>query len=454
MKNLKMFAIALLSMLVMTTGVSAAGTVSCTVGNDCEATVDGEGYASASDAINAVLEDGGELVLYKNATITGANNVTAENAVINLGEYTLTINGGSFTVKDGAALTVKGKVDVTTNTIPFTVEKGGSLTLDGATVNAAGLTSNVLIHVAGGNVNLVSSNVTAASVALINVVNHNSVVTLTSGTYNVKSIIDVNIANEPVLGETAASVNIKGGTYNTAAAALYAKKGIALNIEGGEITANSLSAVKVYDADVTISGGTITAKGGAALQTYAGTSDTGAANGKLTITGGTLTSKHTSALVIERAKLTYDISGGTFNGKDAEGVTAIKFGNSFALTETKDDKVVISSILKGILSGGRYLNQIADIKVVDEKGKTIILTDDLVKEGLTVTEEGNYKVINAQKVDDQQNTGDGEQTTAPENTNTNVPNVPKTNDNILVYAGLGLVSALTVGFSAKRKENN
>ena len=116
--------------------------------------------------------------------------------------------------------------------------------------------------------------------------------------------------------------------------------------------------------------------------------------------------------------------------------------------------VKLGSVLKGILSGGRYLNQIADIKVVDEKGKTIILTDDLVKEGLTVTEEGNYKVINAQKVDDEQNTGDGTQTTDPGTTNPDVPNVPKTNDNILVYASLGVVSALRVGFSAKRKENN
>ena len=35
-----------------------------------------------------------------------------------------------------------------------------------------------------------------------------------------------------------------------------------------------------------------------------------------------------------------------------------------------------------------------------------------------------------------------------------IPVSAKTNDNILVYAGLGLVSALTVSFSAKRKENN
>ena len=52
------------------------------------------------------------------------------------------------------------------------------------------------------------------------------------------------------------------------------------------------------------------------------------------------------------------------------------------------------------------------------------------------------------------NTGDGANT--PEDGTTGrLPNEPaKTNDNILVYAGLGLVSALTVGFSARRKENN
>ena len=217
-------------------------------------------------------------------------------------------------------------------------------------------------------------------------------------------------------------------------------------VNDGKITAAGRG-IHLFDGVVTINGGEIVAK-----TLYAVWADGSSKDAKLTITNGKVIALAANkyALGLWNKNATYAISGGTFESRGAEDMAAIELGTG--LLETKDGKTNVVEAVKGILSGGRYLNVIL-ANIADGRGATVNLTSALVAEGATVTEDGNYKVINA-KTDDQQNTGDGEQTTPGDTANPDVPNVPKTNDNILVYASLGVVSALTVGFSAKRKENN
>ena len=86
-----------------------------------------------------------------------------------------------------------------------------------------------------------------------------------------------------------------------------------------------------------------------------------------------------------------------------------------------------------------------------------VIYDYLVADGYEVATEGDYEIvrkISTPADPEQQNPTVGDGDANDQKPAENVPNVPKTGDNILVYASLGLISAVSVGFTAKRKENN
>ena len=513
MKNLKMFAIGLAAFAAMTMGVHAASTTACNkpgqtlsgVSVNCEASVNNDGYAKFSDAWTEVIANGGTLELYADATIKASDYDVTKDVTIEAGKYTFTIdNAHHLNVKTGATLTVNNgtfKITQTSSATPFIVDKGGALVLNDVTTTLGGtlITNNGTATVKGGNITdtciadpvfdnngtltlngtkvdaskaqtvvrnsgvatLEDITVDAAASTLVITAKHNSEATLVSGTYSVKRVLDDSLSNGPVAsnGEVGAKVVIKGGTYNTTSQAIEADKGVELTIEDGTFTVISGTAMKIYAADVIIKGGTFTANNGYVIDTVAATTDSGAPNASLTISGGNfIAASRSSKYVINigRAKMTYAITGGTFESKGADKLAAIRIGLATPTT-TKNGVTNVADVVKGILTGGKYLNNII-AKMENADGATIDVSDELVAEGYTVKVEDPYKlVVSTNPVEDPEqqdpNVGDGGANT-PADTNPNVPDVPKTNDNILVYAGLGLVSALTVGFSAKRKENN
>ncbi len=461
MKNLKMFAISLLAFLVMATGVHATGD-GCTMPDDdnagtCTVTLNGDGYRSFGAAWDAAYQNGGTIKLLKE--ITGGNFGALSKGdiegsiIVDLDGYKLDLSNTSLSVKANASLKFTGAGEVTTRTL--TVANNGTLEVDGNVKLIGKSTSGNTLISTKGIVKINGGAELSAGTTIVDVTAATANVTLNAkvGTRQAPSaakLIGLSTYAAPAqVGGSNATVTIEGGEYYISDRVLEITKPINVVINNGTLYSTAKAVIYMNTGNVTINNGTLTAAHntiGAGVFT-----DTGD-EGALTINGGTIASKGYYAVNLLSGKIIPKITNGTFNSGKLNGkqLPAI-FITSSLLTGLNNDPE--EDVFKSILTGGRYLSAIiGDRANGDATQSAATVQNYVVAEGATVTEDGNYKVINA-KVDDP-NTGDGTQTAPEETTNPDVPNVPKTNDNILVYASLGLVSALTVGFSAKRKENN
>ena len=477
MKNLKMFAIGLAAFAAMTMGVHALE-VTC-VGNTAQATDGSKCYDSITAALTGV-EENGTVTLLTDNSFNGSSMQITKNVTINLNGKTVTFtNGQRLVLNSNAKLVLTGNGELKSTTVSshplISVAAGSNLTVEGSvklttdskvaaapaimvdgngsaktTVTIGG---NVVVNSDGYGLVIGSGTNTSASGVTVNL---NGTWKTEGYTVKVNGKVAYTDTNAPV-------VNIKGGSYTSDGVALYASGYGIWNITGGTITGKD--AIQVLSGKVTISGGKFVASSdatgtlgsanarshGAALDIIGRVANYQPENTiNVSVTGGEFISENAHAMYIKTANnAKIAIGGGKFtSAEDGEG-------NQLPALAIEDWDFVENEAHKGMITGGEFTGSI--IGDVKNSGNSAIKATSVVEE-LTSGEirtEGGKVVVGTPAEPEQQDpdVGDGDANT-PGTTNPDVPNVPKTNDNILVYASLGLVSALTVGFTTKRKENN
>ena len=436
----------------MVGGVKAASNTTCNkpgeTGNGnvaCSAAVDGLGYTSLDDAVNKITNDGGTLTLYKDLTINTARTFV-KDITIEANDHVITIASGRdnrYTIKANFIIN-GGKIISEHSTTPFAVvETGGNLSLNGVNIEYLKLTK-ALIEANGGNVTIDNSIINATNATLVNVAKHNSKIILVSGTYNVNNVLTESLNDTPSVNEEAASMVIKGGTYNTTNQIFKVDKGINLTIDNGNFKAANGTALKIYCADVTINGGTFTAEKGYVIDTVKATNDTASANASLNILGGNFIAKDKYVLHIGRARMNYAINGGTFESKGNSKLPVILIDNTNpALNNTTDEdgNIIVAESLRGIISDGKFLNKIL-AAVVTKDGATVDVSAQLVKAGVKIETKDGYVVVGEGTPAEQT-----EEPTAPESQeatgNTADAKNPGTSDNFMSL--VSLVSASAAG---------
>ncbi len=481
MKNLKMFAIAIMAFAVMAMGVHATGgeypskNTTCNGSNSCTAKLTGSNgtyyytgiYSALTDA-----EDGDTIKLLKDAGVSFAQAIENKKITINVDKYTLKVGGAGLTVGEKGSLTISGttngKVIVqSAATGLLAVEKGGSLTISGAlTVDSTGASTAIasLIDVNDGSVtvsngatlkaatgkDIVAIGADGATVSLNATVGTKSApfggnlittaaltgdattkVTFEGGEYYVSSIATVDKEN--------VSVVVNNGTFKTTTDALTVSNG-SVEIKDGSITSDT-EAITLTGGKVLISGGTLKTTTNAVIWTD---SD---GEGSLTITGGKITNgkdANYNPLHFNNGALTYAISGVEV-ASDKKDMPAIWINDDLLVGLADSEE---SDHFKGMLTSGKYLYSIIGKATIDgENYPAANVAKYIVAEGKDITTEGDYKVVGTGTSTPSDEPG----TTEPGDTT--IPPVPQTNDNILVYAGLGLVSLASVAFTAKKRED-
>ena len=495
MKNLKMFAIAVMAFAVMATGVRAA--VTCTNASYSN-TVDGElkCYTSFSTALTEAkigdtikLEGDSEGVVTETTAI-----VINKNVNIDLNGKTLKLDGAiGITVNSGYKLTLKGtgKVENTTsaNTSLITVQAGATLKVDDS-VNLVNNEDNAGNTAIDASAVRVESNNTANKTTVVfgkDVVVTSKLHGLVVGggsTLATAKNIDITMRGTWTADVYVVKVNgyityqssnpvkiaIPEGTYTSnGASALYASGYAEWDIDNP--TVKGSQAVTVRSGKVDISGGTFEAT---TSTNGAGTHD-GSSNHAIAIlgneavagnssyndpkyidvkiSGGAFTAKTDDSYAIYIGEINDDtklaISNGTFtSGKDSVEETQLPamFINTNSLQtmlEKHDD----------IITGGTFTGGLVDeIEYDGKKYEPADVQAKLVK-GEVNTEGGNTTV--GTPSDEGQQPGSTEPGTTGDGNQGSTENVknPETNDNILVYAGLGLVSLASVAFTAKKRED-
>ncbi len=485
MKSLKMFAIAVMAFAVMATGVHAA---SCTDSNDeYSRLVDGKltCYADLSTAIRGA-GIGDTIKLEADAEESSSIEIS-QNITIDLNGKSLkfTTTNGAGIIVNGAKLTLKGTGTVenvaAVKTSLITVNSGATLKVEDSVnlVNNATEIDSAVVRVKNINTNNTTvyfeKGVVATSKLHGLVVGDGSTTTAQNiditmnGTWTTDAYV-VKVNGYITKSSNPVKITIAEGTYTSnKATALYASGYAEWDIDGG--TVKGSQAVAVRSGKVDISGGSYTAtntKNGEGVHDGEGNhaiailgdekKDSSTYHPEymnLIVSGGTFTANTEDAYaiyvgkIVEGSKLA--ISGGTFtSGKDSVKGTqlpAMYVNNASAQLMFENHKDMITG---GTFTGGVVGEITVDgVKYTDEE-----FTAELVKGDVnTNTPADEQKPEDQTKPEDQGNTGDAN--TPADGTTGRLPDEPaKTNDNILVYAGLGLVSALTVSFSAKRKENN
>ena len=512
MKNLKMFAIALLAMLVMVCGVKAAenpcdeGKVYATVGSTSAC------YESIDAAIEAMDDDNAtaSIKLYEEVTLGSTLEIPTDR------ELTLDLNGNDITVK--AAIDVKGSLTVknsgtaanieTDSSVKdlatiFQVYGGASLDVSGkitlvghaeatqikndakAIIAVSGTTSaetnvtvanDVKVTTTGAGISVYTDNLEAFGTATTKG-SSNDVKINVAGTWETDLyVIQVDGMIESSDGTV---ITVKEGKFTSAKTfAFYASGDAEWNITGGEIT--GADAIGVRSGKVTVSGtakltGTATkAEDDKQASKVPGVSSkvaTGSAvriindtRGPITkesrveveLAGGTYTTKSadTYAIYIDDASYSEEAKIAITNGSYAsKGKTAaIHIGGTDAKTFLDNHESMIT--------GGEFANAIIgslNVGSASYPSDTVLSilakgTDFKTEGGKVVVGEGNVNTPSDSTVDPGTQTPGEEQNPGNQGSTENVPN-PNTNDNILVYAGLGLVSLASVAFTARKRED-
>ena len=500
MKNLKMFAIGLASMGVMAMGVSATN-VDCdqdpafkvSITNKdkettfvCANTLK-DALDNATDADSTYVVD----VLKKvNAAETSAVNITNGNVTLNLNDYKLDLGSNSLTVAAGK-LTIVGKTDsksiLTTNATEalIVVNPGASLETKGALTlkqNGTGDHSNVVSvygEAAPADAAKAKSEVTfgadtkaESSKNGVVLYSENKAAAAALGvTINMNGNWDVERYAVKVNGNVAyttntyllSTVNVTAGTYDAEGTALYASGYAKWNVSGGTISGGQ--AVQVNNGVVKITGGTFTADGPNAGK-VGHAEDSGAAIIVVSKTsGGYGTADHIN-LNIEKGKFTSENDYAIrITGTNVEqGEFAISGGEYKSGTDLETGKALPAMIIadntafldenEGMITGGTFVNGIiGDFKKADN---TYMAASDVIAKlvnGDVTVADGNTSVDDNKGEENQGNTeNNGSENQGNQGGTENVKN-PETNDNILVYAGLGLVSLASVAFTAKKRED-
>ena len=460
MKNLKMFAIAVMAFAVMAMGVHAEEAQNVSMAKD--------GVTYKYESIKKAIE---------------AMDDATEATIIVLKDYDENLSDSDLTITKKITLDLAGHtVTVKTNSI---VVKKGTLTITGAEksklVNEEGATKT-LIKVTGKNSHLtIDKNVTVESDATNNAAY--AVALFAEDGSAAKSTIVINgtlkASKATALGiegrikkeENPATVTVADGATITSEDALgiyqagYAKTTV------GAATIEGSTGVGVKGGSIALNGTTVTASGktigtrndltgginalGAAVQVESGANYEG--NAEVTLNGGAYTAKKANAFIINNFKSetpalaeSSKISGNAklvSTDEDGEALPGI----AVYVANSSDTKAVLTS-LEGLVGTASFNGDVVAAGVVSTNGELDVETlKAALTKGANVT------------TDDEGNTTVGDQTpgdqtaTTPEDQNNQGPtdNVknPETNDNILVYAGLGLVSLASVAFTAKKRED-
>ncbi len=506
MKNLKMFAIAIMAFAVMAMGVHATGTgvvnsypnanESCVSTSNCVAEVNGHHYTDFALALTDASANGDtiKLLVSVGATNLGStiNTVTStsltKSVTIDLNGFDLDLRGAKLSVgKDstGAAgtLTIKGAGNVTSVGLStgamISVAEGAKFVTEGE-VKLTGIASTSVIDTKGTVVIGKGTEFAGSGNSFVLVSGNKADVTIDAvvGTKNAPSsvkLVNVTAAAPGRTTDTVAKVTIAGGEYYLSTSiltvsnrfnakvdgGLFTVTGKAFEVNGGSLELNSgvtvtstIETVVVNSGDVTIDGASL--KSTTMASVLADNVTPG--EGSLTIKTGKIVSDATSPLWLRNAKLTYKIEGATFEGPD--DTPAIYIADA-QLTGIKEGGKADN--YKSIVTGGKFLYMIVGEAKRSDGAPDDYSAEDVAKyivaEGKEVTEEGNYKLVGAGAGDKTDEPGEQPGTTEPGTTGDgnqgptdNVEN-PNTNDNILVYAGLGLVSLASVAFTTRKRED-
>ena len=470
MKNLKMFAIGLAAMF------TAISTIFAQDVNNAE-------------SLNACIVLGGECTLAKDIkvndnTFEGTEITAKKDVVIDLNGHTLTLNDDfsldvmgkkiTVTVKNGTVVQESANGDVTAFNVYEGTLKTEKLTItvtSAAGTNRQGKNMPHAFFVSGTDNKSVSYLVVSADTTVT--VDNGYGLVLSShadvdlnGTWKTgKSTITDATYHDPSYAATKSTiVVINGGSYTSTSSVetdyvLDIKKGN-YTINGGNFISEHkdavhISNVTIYAVALTkfITGGTFKAPvvGNEIVNTYLAdgiksvvTADKSTLVGKpykVNIGNLTVTANATET------SLGYT-KPASFEAIEGEKVNLLA---KLALTRNVSPKDL------NYRYGVKYtITNVSTKEVVTGLDEFTMPSSDVIVDLELAEVRKDAEVGEAKPTDvtpvDPSNTGSNANT--PETTNPDVPNVPKTNDNILVYASLGLVSALTVGFSAKRKENN
>ncbi len=484
MKNLKMFAIAVMAFAVMATGVHAVDCDTSAVAKS-ETKCYTEAQLIASSAETDALYADNVITLIKNVTLT-SNLEIDKNITIDLGDdFVITFNTANqgIVLKDGGNLTLKGTGEVknTAGTSALIdVQAGATLNVEGSVIlnnlSTGKETPAIMINGTDGKTTAVTvgKDVTIKSAAYGLVVGKASadsapgVTVNMAGTWETEGYV-AKVNGTIKYASKAPVINVEEGTYKSAkSTALYASGYATWNIKGGSV--EGAQAVEVRSGNVNISGGTFKGtnpKAGGTGFTGANATKNGSAlivkhvanyeeakRINLNVTGGTFTSEKSYAMYIkdlgEKGTLSLSNVKMTSGKEGSTQLAAIK------IDDTNDAATSFIEHHNDMIVSGEFTGDVFE-KVETSSGTFATpaeLAADLVK-GELKTEGGNTTVGTPSDEGQQPGTTEpGDQTTGDGNQGPtdNVKN-PETNDNILVYAGLGLVSLASVAFTAKKRED-
>ena len=498
MKSLKMFAIAVMAFAVMATGVHAA--------NPIKGVKNTAGYADLKACLTAPGETKCTLTATTNLDATGNVTVSKDMTIVTDG-FGLSINH-DLTIDEGVKLTISGgNVKFNTASVKVTLKDGSTLLVtgnDSKAYNPVTISANVTFDVKDNATLSVSDNAKTKTGGLV--VDANG----TGSTINLSYahlIINNNSGNGMQAAEVltvvadhsdiTANNNTSGGisadftlTHNsTVSATGNGYSGVVL----GTTSVDSTSTIEASDnlkstdpivnkkADIllqgatTVNGGTI--KGGSVAPitvTWNNHVGTIGNNAALNVSGNNVSFTELKKVCEAQGALTctdgVDISTKihAINTKSA----VIKVGKTGYVYGTAEEVTTDNTVDEVVVTEGAAISKVSvanGTKITNMSTTRSVLAHITGENSLveipkaTTNEDGDVvpatTTLGTRPAEDtpgtgDQNTGDDANTPA-DGTTGRLPDEPaKTNDNILVYAGLGLVSALAVSFSAKRKENN
>ncbi len=471
MKNLKMFAIAVMAFAVMAMGVHAAP---ITLAGKCtETTVTDKCTLKAPLVIGQSSTE--ELTIDKDLTIV----TTATNKI------TINATNGELIIADGKKLTIEGgNVELKGK---ITVNDSATLTITGAKDDTWGIrvSGTALIDVKNGGTLDVSNNdnrgiVGLAGTSTIQLYNatmkvNNNTENAMNGSVTIKADYSKIEATENGLGGLNAKFELHHGTKVTAT-----KNGLAGVVieadssidEGCEINASGNLTGKAADearkktlserADVTLKGaltvaGKLTADSIAPEKVLWEGNQVGTVATNVIVTlrdGGVVDAKESKALC--NASDQVELETGKVCPKDkstaisATGDGILVVGETGTVYGTKEVQVP-AGVKKVVVNSEANLVVGPGTEVENKSGKAIFVktTDGKIYE----VEAGKTATLGeAAPTPEEQQPGTEGEGSGNQGPTDNVKN-PETNDNILVYAGLGLVSLATVTFTARKRED-
>ncbi len=513
MKNLKMFAIAVVAFAVMAMGVHAdalndftSAVTSCKAGGtEVGVKLDGVNYSchtieSTIDLVNKYnLAYTDKKVTEVRLTLTGDTEDTTSIVIpagvkvtLDLDKYTATVKGTTNTttsmnagvvIGEDAALIVEGKTgqEESGHKYEATITNGNqqtnifvlkgenaSLTIkSGVTVdNNSSNAGTYAIRILGKGTN----NEGSAKGMTVNVegklVAKNSaplVIVYGRVTKDAKAA-KINIADGAVL-ETGNAAIYQAGYAETTIGKATISGSTAIMLRAGKMTINGATVNGTHASRVTTHTNTVSGMSvsGAAIQVESTDDAVYLSPVTLVLNGGTYTSKANSALVFnnyseELVAMSKDskITGGaslvsgpdTASDEDDAVLPAIQL-----LASNSGTKDLLLTNLTGFVVNAKTNGPlVGDIEVGGGTIESADVQAKLVGDGKVTTDENGNTVVGDTEEQQPGSTEPGETGDGNQGPTDNVKN-PETNDNILVYAGLGLVSLASVAFTARKRED-